>query len=195
MRHEVAHPRDEFSFVAIDQQIAGLDRQHDAVDLLCLECCIVRLEAAEWHADEIVMLPALRNRCMLEEPVGQRTDRRDGELLALHFLDVVVGRVGSDNDAEIVGPSREGGDRLRRNALRRKAHAGTAAKTNVDAVGGKRLLHPRVAAKRTDLDIDIVLRKDPGLLADIERREGPGDRHRFADPDRVGCARCAAHRA
>ena len=80
-------------------------------------------------------------------------------------------------------------DRLGRNALGHEGHAGAAADPDVDAVGGQRLLQLGVAGGGGRLDVETVLGELAGLDADIERREGPGERHRLADAELLGGAR------
>ena len=74
-------------------------------------------------------------------------------------------------------------DRLGRDALGHERHAGAAADADVDAVGGQRLLQLGVAGRGRRLDSRPCLANMPGLDADIERREGPGERHRLADAE------------
>ena len=74
-----------------------------------------------------------------------------------------------------------GEHRLRRHALDHERHAGPAADADVDGVGGQPLLHPGVAAEGRDIELEPVLGEDADLHADVDRGEGPGERHRLAD--------------
>src|SRR4029453_10448335 len=71
-------------------------------------------------------------------------------------------------------------------ALGEKTHAGAGAKREVDRVGDHRLLQPRVAAEPGRFNVEVVLRPDALLLADVDRRERKGSGGGLADADQVG---------
>jgi DNA gyrase subunit B/topoisomerase-4 subunit B len=57
-----------------------------------------------------------------------------------------------------------------------------ATDADVDRIRGQSLLHPGVAVEGRCVDLESVLGEDAGLHADVEWAKGPGEGHRFADP-------------
>ena len=70
-----------------------------------------------------------------------------------------------------------------------ECHAGSAANSDIDAVGGQKLLQLGIACRGRRLDLEAVLGEDAGLHADIERRKRPGERHHLGDAQLFGGTR------
>ena len=107
------------------------------------------------------------------------------------LIDVVV----AHDQREQQRRPRHGGDALHRRALDDEGETGAGAERDIDAVGGHRLLQPRIAAEAADLDLDAVLLEDAGALADVGRHERERLASGLADAQCVGGERRSAARA
>ena len=70
-----------------------------------------------------------------------------------------------------------------------KRHPRSAAEPEIDAAGGKRLLHLGVAAEIGAVDIEAMFGEEALRDTDIDRQEGPGGALRLADTDLLVGAR------
>ena len=186
---------DDAPFLGFLERVADFERADVAVDLAGLDRGARRRHAADRHRGDAGRAPALERADALADPVGQRADGGDAELLALEVVDRLDRRVVADHHRHVARHAGHGADRLGRHALDHERHAGPAADADVDAVGGQSLLHPGVAAEGRRFDLEAVLGEDAGLHADVERREGPGERHRLADAQLLAPRRPAARPA
>ena len=129
------------------------------------------------------------------DPVGQRAHGGAAELLALEVVHRLDRRVVADHHRHVLRHAIHHGHRLGRDAFGHECHAGSAADADVGAVGGQCLLQLGVAGRGGGFDVKPVLGEDAGLDADVERREGPGKRHRLDDAElfRGACGRGNQH--
>ena len=166
-----------------------LERADIAVDLVGLDRGAGGRHAADRDRGDAGRAPALLSADPLADPVGQRAHRGDAELLSFQVVHRLDRRVVADHHRHVARHAGHDTDRLGRHALHHERHAGPAADADVDRVGGQALLEPCVAVERRGFDLDAVLGEDAHLDADVERREGPGERHCFANAQLLGRAR------
>ena len=174
---------DDAPFLLLLERIAALERTDVAVELTGLDRGAGRRHAADRDRGDAGSTPALEVGDPLADPVGQRADGGDAELQALEIVHRLGRRVVTDHHRHVLRHAVHHGHRLGRDAFDHEGHAGAAADADVGAVGGQGLLQLGVAGRGRSLDLQPVLGEDAGLDADVERREGPGERHRLDDAD------------
>jgi hypothetical protein len=106
---------------------------------------------------------------VVNEPIGQRAHRRDGNQSALQIGRGFDRRVHRDDDSDIAWLGGEGGNRDDRRAFRSEGHRRAAAQPEIYSVCGQRLLNFCVTGERAHFDVDAVFRKEPFAHADVEQ--------------------------
>src|SRR3982074_1297352 len=119
------------------------------------------------------------------QPVGERAERGHADALALEISDGLDRRVEGKHQREVDRRPVHGGNANRRRALGTESQSRPRAQPHVEAAGGERLLHLRIAAKACYLDLDAFLVEDLGLNPDFGRPEGQRIRNRLDEPDLV----------